>query len=389
MNNTLKHWREAATLILAAGSQHGNILPKIQNMVQQSWPQNPNKTPFDYDVLLLKRSQNSGFMPNVFVFPGGLVDPSDFSNDWIKVFERYQQQPNFGLGLVKQHPSTRPPMFVTDRTQFGSLVPGEVAFRICAIRETFEESGILLVVPENSDVKVIQNTMGVYEHDQELLSKWRQEVQDNPFQFIQMCKEMRCVPNIWALYEWSNWLTPLIPNSSSLRRYDTAFYICCLEKRPPTSDDQKEVTSFKWWTPLEAIEEYRARRISIGPPQCYELSRLCNMSHIDELHRFSLRRALEGCEQWMTAFMSAEDGVVHVLPGDDLYPDNVDPTGEKPSLQITSKPVEDLLQDGKRHNRFLQNKGVPSLYVNIEQKYNHLSPVAMNAHCKLEPKSKM
>ncbi|KAM8946707.1 acyl-coenzyme A diphosphatase NUDT19 [Pelodytes ibericus] len=389
MNSTLKHWREAATLILAAGTQHGNIIPKIQNSVQQAGPQSLKKTPFDYEVLLLQRSKKSGFMPNAFVFPGGLVEPSDFSNDWMKVFEKYQQEPNFGLGLVKQPSSTRSPMFLTDRTKFGSLIPGEVAFRICAIRETFEESGILLVVPANSDVEANQNAMGVYDRDQGLLDKWRLEVQSNPSQFIQMCKEMHCVPNIWALHEWSNWLTPIYPNSTSIRRYDTAFYICCLQKKPATTDDQKEVTSFKWLPPPQALEDYRADRIWIPPPQVYEFCRMCNVPHIHELHRFIIQRALEGCELWMPLLVRAEDGVVHTLPGDELYPEDPDLTGEKIMFPATNKTIDDLMQNGGRHNRFIHHNGSPSLYVNIQQKYKHLSPIATDTPQDIEPKSKM
>lgn len=243
MNNTLKHWREAATLILTAGCQHLSAVPKITT--QAPWPGQQKKPAFDYEVLLLQRSEKSGFMPSAFVFPGGLVEPSDFSNDWMTVFERHVQKPNFGLGVVRQPPDTRSPMFITDRTKFGSLIPGEVAFRICAIRETFEESGVLLVVPENSNIEDNQNLMDAYEQNEEAVAKWREEVQDDPLRFIEMCKELRCVPNIWALHEWDNWLTPAFSKKSGARRYDTAFFICCLARKPLTADDQKEVTTFK------------------------------------------------------------------------------------------------------------------------------------------------
>ncbi|XP_053305197.1 acyl-coenzyme A diphosphatase NUDT19 [Spea bombifrons] len=389
MNNTLKHWREAATLILAAGAQDGNEISKIQNSSQQALPHAPKGISFDYDVLLLKRSQKSGFVPNAFVFPGGLVDASDFSNDWLKIFDKYNQKPNFGLGLVKQNPSGRSPMFVTDRTKFGSLLPSEVAFRICAIRETFEECGILLVVPENSDVEDNQNITSISDHDPQVLGKWRREVQSNPFQFIQLCKEMHCVPNIWALHEWSNWLTPVLPNTSSIRRYDTAFYICCLQKKPLAIEDDKEVTSFKWWSPWEVLEEFKSQNIWLPPPQFYELSRLCVVPDIHELHRFTHRRALEGCEQWMPILVRAEDGMLHVLPGDELYPDEPDYTGEKKMLYSTDKTIEDLMKNSVRCHRYLQHNGIAHLCVNMEQKYKHLTPLSTDQTQSAKPKSRM
>ncbi|XP_056381707.1 acyl-coenzyme A diphosphatase NUDT19 [Hyla sarda] len=386
MNNTLKHWREAATLILAAGCQHLSAMPKITT--QGPCDSHQKNTAFDYKVLLLQRSKKSGFMPNAYVFPGGLVEPSDFSNDWVKVFERYVDKPNFGLGIVKQPPDTRPPMFLTDRTKFGSLIPNEVAFRICAIRETFEESGILLVVPENSDIEDNQKLKAAYEENGETVAKWREEVQNDPLRFIEMCKELQCVPNIWALHEWGNWLTPVFSNNSRARRYDTAFFICCLPRKPVTSNDQKEVTSFIWLTPQEAIEGHR-NKTWVPPPQFVEFSRLCNFTHFQELQEFTLHRALEGCERWFSVVVHARDGMIHILPGDDLYPDDPDVTGQTEKTYSTNKTIEELVRDKKNINRFLLVDGVPQCLVTIQPKYKHIKPVMLQLHSGTEPKSQL
>ena len=55
------------------------------------------------------------------------------------------------------------------------------------------------------------------------------------------CRELRCVPDIWSLVEWSNWLTP----RNMGRRYDTVFYLCCCETTPPISADGTEVVDAK------------------------------------------------------------------------------------------------------------------------------------------------
>ncbi|KAM3920635.1 acyl-coenzyme A diphosphatase NUDT19 isoform 1-T2 [Leptodactylus fuscus] len=384
MNNTLKYWREAATLILTAGSQQLSAAPKITT--QGRWQGRLKNTTSDYEVLLLQRSQKSGFMPNAFVFPGGLLESSDFSNDWATVFEKHAQKPNFGLGIVKQSPDTRSPMFITDRTKFGSIIPGEVAFRICAIRETFEESGILLVVPENSNIEDNKKFVAAYEQDHEAVAKWRQEVQDDPMRFIEMCKELRCVPNIWALHEWGNWLTPVFSKNSKARRYDTAFYICCLPRKPVTMDDQKEVTSFKWWTPQEAIEQY-LKKNWIPPPQLYDLSRLCNFTHLEELQQFAFHRNLKGCERWMPVIVHASDGMVHTLPGDELYPDDVDITGQISRMYSTNQTLEELARDGKHLHRLLHINGIPQFFITTQPKYEHVNPLSLQSDSDMEAKS--
>ncbi|XP_078527658.1 acyl-coenzyme A diphosphatase NUDT19-like [Lissotriton helveticus] len=244
MNQALKHWREAATLIVAA--RNGNTVFKRAPLpfLEEKGPSWPLKSAYDYEVLLLKRSKTSSYMPSAYVFPGGCIDSSDFSSEWIEVFSNYKKSPNFGLGLVKQDPRSRPPIFATDRMMFGSPIPGEVAFRICAIRETFEESGILLVLPKGSERTPSQELTKTVHFDDYQLSAWRLRIQENPSHFIQMCQELHCLPNIWALHEWSNYLTPVTGRSVMRRRYDTAFFMCCLQDLPHTLEDQKEVTSF-------------------------------------------------------------------------------------------------------------------------------------------------
>lgn len=265
MNTALIHWKEAATVILTAGIRRTSVVDSLRTSIENhsphppvTWTRSvlPVKSAFDYEVLLLKRSGKSGFMPNAYVFPGGLVDTSDFSSEWLDIFRNFIHSPNFGLGVVKQPPQTRPPIFATDRMKFGSPIPGEVAFRICAVRETFEESGVLLVVPKEeennvlksvghrenagmTDLSQLSNVCGERE-----LANWRQLVMQNPLNFIRMCRELECLPNIWALHEWGNWLTPTAVYGKQ-RRYDTAFFICCLKDIPHTVQDEKEIVHFK------------------------------------------------------------------------------------------------------------------------------------------------
>lgn len=269
MNTALKHWKEAATLVVAAGHRLGadglssrtpvTAAPPPSLDRSQGRSHQPHQAAFDYDVLLLQRSSKSGFMPNAYVFPGGLVDSSDFSSEWLDIFQQLAHTPNFGLRSVKQRLETRPPIFATDRLKLGSPIPGEVAFRICALRETFEESGVLLVVsqPEISRLSKGVEDMSAFHQvlDNRVnqicsaeLSEWRTRVNENPSNFIRMCKELQVLPNIWALHEWSNWLTPVGRYGTS--RFDTAFFICCLPEIPQTRQDEKEIVKFQVMNPI-------------------------------------------------------------------------------------------------------------------------------------------
>ena len=71
------------------------------------------------------------------------------------------------------------------------------------------------------------------------LTEWQLRVRNNSNAFYDLCDSLRLVPNIWSLYEWSDWLTPV---SVGHRRFDTIFYVCCLGRQPEVRVDNAEVT---------------------------------------------------------------------------------------------------------------------------------------------------
>lgn len=62
---------------------------------------------------------------------------------------------------------------------------------------------------------------------------------ENPSELLSLCKEYNCYPDIWSLYYWSNWLSPLVIK----RRFDTAFFVAALENRPTSIRASSEVVN--------------------------------------------------------------------------------------------------------------------------------------------------
>ncbi|XP_022667738.1 nucleoside diphosphate-linked moiety X motif 19-like isoform X2 [Varroa jacobsoni] len=350
-------WREAASLIVACRAPMAEVVGKdlATNMIATKWA-NPSPTASepptspsnrvsrcDYKVLMVKRSQLSSFMANAYVYPGGLAEKSDFSLDWLHVFEKCgvscsQLREDF----VDAMKDPRPPMIARPVTithnekdvSLDNYISASVAFRICAIREAFEETGVLLLTRSRISIDPNNNTtsspMVAFEKDIDQNS-WRQKLRSEPRAFIDMCLENGLCPNLWALKEWSDWLTPI---SVGHRRYDTLFYVACLDQTPRVVLDQSEVVTLRWTTPLSILEEYSAGAVFLAPPQVYEMSRLASIPSYAHLARFAREREFLGVDRWLPVIGAASDGVVSLLPGDDLYPAEPDIYGNGPGPEF-------------------------------------------------------
>ena len=96
---------------------------------------------FDYQTLMLKRSSRSKFMPNAYVFPGGVLAESDCSVAWVELFQSQGYSEDDLEELVLSHVD-RP--LLMSKADVSEGVARDLALRLTAIRETFEESGVLL-----------------------------------------------------------------------------------------------------------------------------------------------------------------------------------------------------------------------------------------------------
>lgn len=108
---------------------------------------------FDYNVLLLKRSKNMKSWPGLHVFPGGKLDePYDTTYKWLDVFFDAKK-----TVTIKSEPTLLRRLFkgfINENSIGNSLeynnnqrtfqLPNELSYRLCAIRETFEETGKFL-----------------------------------------------------------------------------------------------------------------------------------------------------------------------------------------------------------------------------------------------------
>lgn len=248
----MKYWREAATVILAARPRTAGSHARTQMVTGLRAQTSTGPECEDYRVLMLKRSGKSSFMPSRMVFPGGTVSSVDHSRDWLDLFLRMTGKPLHETLRRIHVVGPRVPMVSGERLEWPGMPP-DVTFRICGIRELFEEAGILLALSKeelsqtlNSNGDRLLSVKQWNESEQKELEKWRKLVNSNADTFLEMCVKLEVFPNIWELHEWNNWLTPVLGKTQQSTkkplRFDTMFYICCFEcdRLPDTSADEGE-----------------------------------------------------------------------------------------------------------------------------------------------------
>ncbi|GFY44166.1 nucleoside diphosphate-linked moiety X motif 19 [Trichonephila inaurata madagascariensis] len=246
-------WREAASVMIVVRTSLqelvGNNLASMMNRARSSNQQPVSKNHCDYRLLMVKRSGLSSFMANAYVYPGGLVEIADYSPRWYDVFRAR----GISKGSLKEFGNRVKgprPLIITESVTLqcagvplnqntdreDAPLPPDVALRIAAIRETFEETGVLLMTRGENAPSSLSWYEGVD------LVAWQERIRQDPIAFADFCLEAKVCPDIWSLYEWWDWLTP---TSVGHRRYDTMFYVCCLEKQPEVVLDHSEVVTLK------------------------------------------------------------------------------------------------------------------------------------------------
>ena len=196
------------------------------------------------EVLLIKRHDNSDVLGGAYVFPGGKVDASD---------------------PLMSHPQAldQTPDTLHRRLNEPDLSDTEAAaIFVAAARETFEESGILLVCGASAAQALTARAMLRAGHD---------------FASMLAITHLRLATS--ALLPWSRWVTPHLP-SMMKKRFDTRFFVAAMPMQQTAQHDEHEATASVWLTPRNALSRYWANDIELAPPQIMSLVHLARHTDV-------------------------------------------------------------------------------------------------------------
>jgi 8-oxo-dGTP pyrophosphatase MutT (NUDIX family) len=205
------------------------------------------------EILLLRRSSRSRFVPGAYVFPGGRVDASDATPDIMDHLD----------GLDEAQASRR--LDLTDGD------PPALAYYLAAMREAFEETGILLG-KRASDGGPAPTAAEVEDFD-----VLRNDLMEERRGFAAVLEEMDVRLDGGAMEYLAHWITP----EPEPRRYDTRFFAARVPRQSEAIIDRREMTDALWITPSAALRQHSQGDLPMIFPTMKTLEQLTRYSSVE------------------------------------------------------------------------------------------------------------
>lgn len=195
------------------------------------------------EVFLLRRAGSMAFAAGMHAFPGGGVDPRDADDDvpWAGPSPSW-----WARALGADEPTAR------------SLV-------CAAVRETFEECGVLLAGPDEHSV--VSDVSGQEWEDE------RQALLARESALSELLERRRLVLRGDLLRPWGHWITPVFET----RRYDTRFFVAALPEGQRARDVGGESDQAAWWVARDAVAAYEAGSVVMLPPTIVSVQELARI----------------------------------------------------------------------------------------------------------------
>ena len=236
-----KFWKEASSVIVAARISFPQDTHTVnrpnKNTVLTQKIKGERLCSTDFKVLALRRSSKNSFFPDNYVFPGGNTDAADSSQEWLNLYDQYGLK-KYVFEIVTSLPRKYSKISIFEGQREDEILKS-VSLRITGIRETFEETGVLLC--KNKHAHASQPARWASYLSGHEIKNWQKKVQEDANEFISLCRHFECYPDIWSLQEWSNWLTP----SVYTKRFNTIFFLTTLDQMPTAASSSNEINELK------------------------------------------------------------------------------------------------------------------------------------------------
>ncbi|MDP9024487.1 MAG: hypothetical protein M3N13_03805 [Candidatus Eremiobacteraeota bacterium] len=211
-----------------------------------------------FEVFMLRRSARSAFAPDVYVFPGGTVDKADYGESPAGRIAGLDEE-----RLARMYRAQRAPL-LDDAEHAIPTAADTRALLVAALRETFEEAGVLLGIEDISHVEL--NAL----HDA------RAKLLRNEMRFDELLESLELRLDASGLEFFSQWITP----PSEGRRFNAHFFLARADQQHAIAD-RFETHDEIWISPKLALNRHATGSYAMVYPTIKHIERLARFDSVD------------------------------------------------------------------------------------------------------------
>lgn len=240
------------------------------------------------EVFMLRRNLDSDFVGGAYVFPGGAVDEDDRHADLGRICNgRSDDAASEQLGIDQ----------------------GGLAFWVAAIRECFEEAGVLLANHEDTGDVISFADLETAER----FSLHRKAVDSGERRLLEICELEHLQLDVGRIHYFSHWITPEGPP----RRYDTRFFVAAAPPEQVPLHDDRETIANLWVNPGDALRRHREGELDLIFPTIRNLEAIGRFATSADL--LDHAKTISEVPTILPRIVRDEGGMRILLPGDPGY----------------------------------------------------------------------
>jgi 8-oxo-dGTP pyrophosphatase MutT (NUDIX family) len=205
-------------------------------------------------VFMMERNANIVFAGGMWVFPGGRVDATDSP---------------LKFQALSTHRTD------AEASALMNIEDGGLSYYIGAIRESFEEAGILLALD-----KVSHEPLSLAgKENSARFNIHRNSVNASERDFLEIIEEENLILDAGAMHYIARWVTPKGPP----RRYDTRFFISRMPENQIPLHDDNELVHSEWISPQEILAKVESEDMILMSPTLRMIQSLAKFSNADDV----------------------------------------------------------------------------------------------------------
>jgi glyoxylase-like metal-dependent hydrolase (beta-lactamase superfamily II)/8-oxo-dGTP pyrophosphatase MutT (NUDIX family) len=239
------------------------------------------------EVFMMERTTAVEFAKGMHVFPGGALDRTD----------HHPEIATLCVGLDDKAAS-----------ETLGIEQGGLAYWIAAIRECFEESGLLL------GYRGTDQLLALAADEAERLAALRVEMAQSKLSFIDILLKEQVKAATDRIAYYSHWIT----QAGRPRRYDTRFFVAQAPEGQTALEDNHETVGQIWVRPDQAIDLHRSGSLNLMFPTIKTLESLAPFKFVEELLEYARKPRPKQVMAPVTGMDRTGDSHI-LIPGDFAY----------------------------------------------------------------------